>query len=85
MGRSLPSGLTRGAGAGRRSVFVAILEEHLGDVDAALNLYQDFKWACIAQIRGANWSLSSEEIDSSLARLSEQQEDTQPPAGPFPF
>ena len=63
----------------------AILAEHLGDDHAALNLYQDFKWACIAQIRGANWSPSSEEIDNCLARLSEQQEDTQPLADPFPF
>ena len=81
-----PTGFEWGyGGSGPAQPALAILAEHLGDDDAALNLYQDFKWACIAQIRGANWSLSSEEIDSSLARLSEQQEDTQPPAGPFPF
>ena len=55
------------------------------DDHAALNLYQAFKWACIAQILGANWSLSGEEIDNYLARLSEQQEATQPLADPFPF
>jgi len=79
-----PTGFEWGyGGSGPAQLALAILAER--NDDAALNLYQDFKWACIAQIRGANWSLSSEEIDSSLARLSEQQEDTQPPAGPFPF
>jgi hypothetical protein len=78
-------GLDPRGGSGPAQLALAILAEHLGNDDAALNLYQDFKWACIAQICGANWSLSSEEIDNCLARLSEQQEDTQPLADPFPF
>jgi hypothetical protein len=81
-----PTGFEWGyCGSGPAQLALAILAEHLGNDDAALNLYQDFKWACIAQICGANWSLSSEEIDNCLARLSEQQEDTQPLADPFPF
>jgi hypothetical protein len=72
-------------GSGPAQLALAILAEHLGDDHAALNLYQAFKWACIAQILGANWSLSGEEIDNYLARLSEQQEATQPLADPFPF
>ena len=81
-----PTGFEWGyGGSGPAQLALAILAEHLGNDDAALNLYQDFKWACIAQICGANWSLSSEEIDNCLARLSEQQEDTQPLADPFPF
>ena len=78
-------GLDPRGGSGPAQLALAILAEHLGDNRAALNLYQDFKWACIAQIRGANWSLSGEEIDNCLARLSEQQQDTQPVADPFPF
>ena len=81
-----PTGFEWGySGSGPAQLALAILAEHLGNDDAALNLYQDFKWACIAQICGANWSLSSEQIDNCLARLSEQQEDTQPLADPFPF
>jgi hypothetical protein len=81
-----PTGFERGyGGSGPAQLALAILAEHLGNDDAALNLYQDFKWACIAQIRGPSWSLSSEEIGTCLARLSEQQEDTQPLADPFPF
>jgi hypothetical protein len=79
-----PTGFEWGyGGSGPAQLALAILAER--NDDAALNLYQDFKWACIAQICGANWSLSSEEIDNCLARLSEQQEDTQPLADPFPF
>jgi Family of unknown function (DUF6166) len=81
-----PTGFEWGyGGSGPAQLALAILAEHLGNDDAALKLYQNFKWACIAQICGANWSLSSEEIDNCLARLAEQQEDTQPLADPFPF
>jgi len=81
-----PTGFEWGyGGSGPAQLALAIQAEHLGDDHAALKLYQDFKWACIAQIGGANWSLSSEEIDNCLARLSEQQEDIQPLADPFPF
>jgi len=81
-----PTGFEWGyGGSGPAQLALAILAEHLGNDDAALNLYQDFKWTCIAQICSANWSLSSEEIDNCLARLSELQEDTQPLADPFPF
>ena len=73
-----PTGFEWGyGGSGPAQLALAILAEHLGNDDAALNLYQDFKWACIAQICGANWSLSSEEIDNCLAQLSEQQADTE--------
>ena len=66
-----PTGFEWGyGGSGPAQLALAILAEHLGGNRAALNLYQDFKWAYIAQIRGANWSLSGEEIDNCLARLS---------------
>jgi hypothetical protein len=81
-----PTGFEWGyGGSGPAQLALAVLAEHLGDDRAALNLYQDFKWACIAQMRGCNWSLSSDEIDNCLARLSEQQEATEPLADPFPF
>src|SRR6516162_8802051 len=75
---ALPASNGGMAEACRRSWRSPFLAEHLGDDHAALKLYQAFKWACIAQIRGSNWSLSSEDIDNCLARLSEQQEAAQP-------
>jgi hypothetical protein len=73
-----PTGFEWGyGGSGPAQLALAILAEHLGDDHTALNLYQRFKWACIAPIRSASWSLSSEEIDNCLAQLSEQQEDAE--------
>jgi hypothetical protein len=73
-----PTGFEWGyGGSGPAQVALAILAEHLGDDRAALTQYQRFKWACITQIRGASWSLSSKEIDNCLARLAEKQEDTE--------
>ena len=64
-----PTGFEWGyGGSGPAQLALAILAEHLGDDHAALRLYQAFKWSCISQIRDANWSLSSEEIDNCLAR-----------------
>jgi hypothetical protein len=81
-----PTGFEWGyGGSGPAQLALATLAEHLGDDRAVLNLYQAFKWACIAQIRGSDWSLSSEEIDNCLARLSEQQEAARPVADPYPF
>jgi hypothetical protein len=70
-------GLDPRGGSGPAQLTLAILAEHLGEDRAALNLYQRFKWACIAQIRGASWSLSSQEINNCLAQLSENQEGTE--------
>ena len=76
-------GLDPRGGSSPAQLALAILAEHLGEDRAALNLYQRFKWACIAQIRGARWSLSSEEIDNCLAQLSEHREDTEFCTGGF--
>ena len=70
-------------GSGPAQLALAILADHFDNDRAALNLYQRFKWACIAQIRGASWSLSGEEIDNWLAQLSGKQEDTEFPTGSF--
>ena len=81
-----PTGFEWGyGGSGPAQLALAIVAEHLGDDHSALRLYQDFKWACIAQIRGANWSLSGEEINNRLSRLSQQQEATQPLVDPSHF
>jgi hypothetical protein len=80
-----PTGFEWGyGGSGPTQLALAILAEHLNDDRAALNRYQRFKWACIAQIRSASWSLSSEEIDNCLAKLLAQQEDTEFSTDGFP-
>ncbi len=70
-------------GSGPAQLALAILADHLDDHHAALNLYQHFKRACIAQTRGASWSLSGQEIDNCLAQLSENQEDIEFSTGGF--
>jgi Family of unknown function (DUF6166) len=76
-------GLDPRGGSGPAQLALAILADHLDDHHAALNLYQHFKRACIAQIRGASWSLSGQEIDNWLAQLSENQEDIKFSTGGF--
>ena len=79
-----PTGFEWGyGGSGPAQLALAILADHFDNDRAALNLYQRFKWACIAQIRGASWSLSGEEIDNWLTQLSGKQEDTEFPTGSF--
>src|SRR6266700_2387437 len=76
-------GLDPRGGSGPAQLALAVLADHLGNDHAALNQYQRFKWACIARIRGASWSLSSEEIDNCLAELSKKREDSEFPTGGF--
>jgi hypothetical protein len=79
-----PTGFEWGyGGSGPAQLPLAILADHLGDDCVALNLYQNFKWACIAQISSASWSLSSDDIDNCLARLPKQEEDPELPIGDF--
>ena len=82
-GEASALGLDPRGGSGPAQLALAILADHLDDHRAALNLYQGFKWACIAQIRGASWSLSSQETDNCLAQQSEGQEDTEFSTGGF--
>jgi hypothetical protein len=79
-----PTGFEWGyGGSGPAQLALAILAEHLGDDHTALNLYQRFKWPCIAPMRSASLSLSSEEIENCLAQLSEKQENAELSADGF--
>jgi hypothetical protein len=49
-----------------------MLADHLGDDEQALNLYQRFKWAVIAELPRKRWTLTSREIDDVLQRIREQ-------------
>jgi hypothetical protein len=67
-----PSGFEWGyGGSGPAQLALAILADHLGDDQEALNFYQRFKWAIVAELPGRGWRLTSLEIDAVLHTLRE--------------
>jgi uncharacterized protein (DUF2249 family) len=53
-------------GNGPAQLALAILADHLDDDQEALNLYQRFKWAMIAELPRHYWKLTSSQIDQAL-------------------
>ena len=69
-----PTGFEWGyGGSGPAQLALAILADHCGNDERALNFYQRFKWAVIAELPGRGWTLTSEEIDQVLQKLQEQE------------
>jgi hypothetical protein len=69
-----PTGFEWGyGGSGPAQLALAILADHCGNDEQALNFYQRFKWAVIAELPGRGWTLTSEEIDQVLQKLQEQE------------
>ena len=69
-----PSGFEWGyGGSGPAQLALAILADHLGDDQEALNLYQRFKWAVIAELPRHQWTLTSRDIDQLLKTLQEAE------------
>jgi hypothetical protein len=69
-----PTGFEWGyCGSGPAQLALAILADHLGDDEDALNLYQRFKWAVIVELPGRGWRLTSLEIDAVLHNLREAE------------
>jgi Family of unknown function (DUF6166) len=67
-----PTGFEWGyGGSGPAQLALAILADHLGDDQEALNFYQRFKWAIIAELPGRGWRLTTLEIDAVLHTLRE--------------
>ena len=67
-----PNGFEWGyGGSGPAQLALAILADHLGDDQEALNFYQRFKWAIIAELPGRGWRLTTLEIDAVLHTLRE--------------
>lgn len=65
-----PTGFEWGyLGSGPAQLAFAILLDHLGSVDQARGLYQDFKFQVIAQIKESHWELTTAEIDAALKRI----------------
>lgn len=69
-----PTGFEWGyGGSGPAQLALALLADHLGDDEQALNLYQRFKWAVIAELPGKQWRLTSRELDQALQNIREAE------------
>ncbi|MBU6410480.1 MAG: hypothetical protein KGR98_08840 [Verrucomicrobia bacterium] len=62
-----PDGFEWGyGGSGPAQLALALLADHLGDVEKALALYQDFKFSVVAGLSRKQWTLTSRDIDQAL-------------------
>jgi hypothetical protein len=70
-----PTGFEWGyCGSGPAQLALAILADHLGDDREALNLYQRFKWAVIAELpRNCRWTLTSHDIDQAIKTIRDHE------------
>jgi hypothetical protein len=68
-----PTGFEWGyGGSGPAQLALAILADHCSNDEQALNFYQRFKWAVIAELP-RRWTLTSQEIDRVLRKLREAE------------
>jgi hypothetical protein len=67
-----PTGFEWGyCGSGPAQLALAILADHCGNDEQALNFYQRFKWAVIAELPHREWILTSDMIGQALHMLQE--------------
>ena len=65
-----PTGFEWGyGGSGPAQLALALLADHLGDDQEALNLYQRFKWTVVATLPRRGWTLISRDIEEALERI----------------
>ena len=69
-----PTGFNWGyGGSGPALLALAILADHCQDDERALNFYQRFTWAVIAELPHRSWLLTGEQIDLLLQKLREAE------------
>lgn len=69
-----PTGFEWGyVGSGPAQLALAILADHCNNDEQALNFYQRYKWAVIAELPHRSWTLTSQEIDRMLQQLQEAE------------
>jgi uncharacterized protein DUF6166 len=69
-----PTGFDWGyCGSGPAQLALAILADHCDDMDEALEFYQRFKWAVIAELPKSNWTLNTRQIDDAIERRRRQE------------
>ena len=67
-----PTGFEWGyGGSGPAQLALAVLADHCGNAEQALNFYQRFKWAVIAKLPHCSWTLTTEGIERILDSLRE--------------
>ena len=69
-----PTGFNWGyGGSGPAQLALAILADHCQDDERALNFYQRYKWAVIAELPHREWIINSDDIDRALQSLRERE------------
>jgi hypothetical protein len=56
-------------GSGPAQLALAILADFLADDEQALGLYQQFKWAVVAQLPHAAWTLKETDVRAACERI----------------
>jgi len=65
-----PTGFEWGyGGSGPAQLALALLADHLGDDERAVELHQDFKWAVVAKLSQPTWTLTSNQINEAVQLL----------------
>jgi hypothetical protein len=76
-----PTGFEWGyGGSGPAQLALALLADHLGDDEEAVQLHQAFKWAVTAKLPRKSWALTSEQIQEAVETLKSPL----PPAASLP-
>ena len=69
-----PTGFEWGyGGSGPAQLALAILADHFGNDEIAQGLYQDFKFKVIGRLIENEWTLNSENIDSAIRELKQDE------------
>jgi hypothetical protein len=70
-----PTGFEWGyCGSGPAQLALAILADHLGNNQEAVNLHQRFKWNVIAELPRRRWTLTSREVDEAIQIIRRREE-----------
>lgn len=70
-----PTGFEWGyCGSGPAQLALAILADHFSNDEQALNVYQRFKWAVIAELPKRRWTMSGDDVEQVLQTLLEPEE-----------
>ena len=65
-----PDGFEWGyCGSGPARLALALLADHCGNDEQALNFYQRFKWAVVAGLPKQRWTLTSQQIQEAVDTL----------------
>jgi hypothetical protein len=65
-----PDGFEWGyGGSGPAQLALALVADHLAHDEQALDLYQRFKWAVIAELPKHRWILTSADIDQAIENI----------------